>query len=62
MLWAQPKKEKKAQLKLQKAGHSCCGSVVMNLTSIHEDTDSIPDTSQWVIGSSVSVSCCVGHR
>ena len=23
-------------------GHSCCGSAVMNPTSIHEDADSIP--------------------
>ena len=29
-------------------GSSCCGSVVMNLTSIHEDTGSIPALSQGV--------------
>ena len=27
---------------------SYCGSVVMNLTSIHEDEDLIPGLAQWV--------------
>ena len=37
---------------------SCCGSEVMNLTSIHDDADSVPDLK----GSSVAVSCGVGRR
>ena len=31
-----------------KIGSSHCGSVETNLTSIHEDTSSIPGPAQWV--------------
>ena len=33
-----------------------------NLTSIHEDTGSIPSLSQWVQGSSIAMSCGVGCK
>ena len=38
------------------------GSAVMNPTSTHEDTGSIPGPSQWVKGSGVAKSCSVGQR
>ena len=41
---------------------SCCGSVVTNLTSIHNDVGVIPGLVQVGLGSSVAVSCDVGCR
>ena len=35
---------------------------VRNPTSVYEDEDSIPGLAECVKGSSVVMSCCVGHR
>ena len=40
---------------------SHCGSVVMNLTSIHEDAGSVPGPAQ-LVKDLVAVSCGVGCR
>ena len=40
---------------------SCYGSAVMNLTSVHDDTGSIPGLAQWVEGSCVAMSCGVSQ-
>ena len=34
--------------KRKQRGNSCCGTVEINLTSIHEDVDLIPGLAQWV--------------
>ena len=47
--------------KAQWYGCFCCGSVVINPTSIHEDMGSIPGLTQCE-GSGVAVSCGVGLR
>ena len=41
---------------------SHCGSELMNLTRIHDDVGLIPSLAQRVKGSSVAMSCGVGHR
>ena len=47
---------------MKTSGSSYCGSAIMNPTSIHEDTGSIPGLTQWVKGSGVAMSRGVGHR
>ena len=41
---------------------SCHGTEKMNLTRNHKSADSIPGLIQWAKGSSVAMSCDVGHR
>ena len=35
------------EMKMNELGSFYCGSAVMNLTTIHEDTNSIPSLAQW---------------
>ena len=50
------------EIKIPSFRSSRHGSAEMNLTSIHEDTGSIPDLAQWLKGSSIAMSCGVGSR
>ena len=53
MPWAQQERE---------GGSSRRGSVVTNLTRIHENAGLIPGLAHWVKGSVAAMSCPEGHR
>ena len=48
-------------IKNPRFGSSHCDSVIINPTSIHEDSDSIPGPAQWV-KASIAMSCSIVHR
>ena len=54
-------KKKKKDLKSE-SGSSHCASAVTDPNSTHEDASSIPGLTQWVKGSGIAKSCCVGPR
>ena len=43
-------------------GVTAAAQQVKSPTSIHEDTGSIPDLTQWFKGSGIAISCGIGHR
>ena len=57
-------KEKSLRISWMKSAQRSphCGSVKTYLTSIHEDTRSTPDLTQWVKDPALPVSCGVGRR
>ena len=48
--------------KTKQSKSSHCGTVVMNLTSIHKDLGSIPGPDQWAKGCGIFMSCGVDCR
>ena len=50
------------QVRMISTGSSHCVSVVMNLTSNHDNAGSIPGFTQWFKASGIAVSCGIGHK